>query len=178
MATLQQINFLQKAYLAASQAKHPWPDAAACESAAETGWGISESVSEGNNLLGIHAPSWWTGGTFVKPTQEEVGDTMVTDATAKWSAFSSWIECFECQIAILQKASIYAEALAAHDAPTYIQQVSAEWALTEEPADNVNIFTFEGRNYLWVAGRWSTGHSRASTVLSIWTAHHAQLVAV
>ena len=176
MASPQQLQFLQNAFTAASQAKHPFPDAAACESALESSWGTSESVSEGNNLLGIKAPSWWQGGTFVEPTKEQSGDDIYVDPNATWSTFASWVECFRCQVEILNRNPIYEEALAAPDATTYIQQVSAEWQETDKPVDKSWVFEFDGKNYLWVKTRWSTGHSRAYTVLEIWNAHHASLV--
>lgn len=176
MASDAQIKFLQDAFTAATIAKHPWPDAAAAEACAESAWGTSKSVSEGNNLLGIHAPSWWQGGTFVETTQEQSGDHMYTDPDAKWSSFASWTECFRCQVEILNRNKIYLEALVAKDATTYIQQVSAQWALTDKPIDNSWIFKFNKQNYIWISARWSTGHSRAYTVLQIWNAHHDKLI--
>lgn len=178
MASIDQLQFLQNAYKAATLAKHPWPDAAAAEAALESTWGSSKSVSEGNNLLGIHAPSWWVGGTFVETTLEQSGDHMYSDPSAKWSLFASWTECFRCQVEILERNKIYREALVAKDAASYIQQVSAEWTPTDKSVDNTWVFKFNGHNYLWTSARWSTGHARAYTVLQIWKAHHAALIAL
>lgn len=183
MASVDQMQFLQNAFTAATLTKHPWPDAAAAEACAESTWGASKSVHEGNNLLGIHAPSWWVGGTFVETTLEQDGNHMVADPNATWSIFASWTECFRCQVEILERNKIYREALVAQDAPTYIRQVSAQWQqidptdLGAPKVDNVNVFKFGDVPYLWLKARWSTGHARAYLVYQIWKAHHQALIA-
>ena len=54
MVSPEQLAWLQSAFDAAKQANHPWPDAAACEAAAETGWGVHVPPNS-NNVLGIKA---------------------------------------------------------------------------------------------------------------------------
>lgn len=183
MASAEQLQGLKNAYIAASQAKHPWPDAAAAESALESAWFTSESVIKGNNLLGIKAPSWWVGDTFDDVTEEQSGSQMY-ETNATWSSFPSWEECFSCQVAIQNRNSIYADALAAKSAPEYIRQVSAAWQQIDPSAagapkvDNVNVFSFENVPYLWLRARWSTGHARAWTVYQIWKDHGAALLSI
>lgn len=135
MLTPEQTQFLQNAFTAAKTAEHPWPDAAACEAALETGWG---QHVPGNNLLGIKPPSWWKGGVQVQDTQEFVDGAMQAQTDA-FAGFESWAECFRCQVAILHRNPSYAPALAATDAPTYILAESKVWA--SDPQRGPNVLT-------------------------------------
>ena len=133
MLTQAQHDFLQNAYTAAKIANHPWPDAAACEAALETGWG---QHIPGNNLLGIKPPSWWQGGVEVLGTQE-FHDGAMQPQQAAFAGFESWAECFRCQVAIFHRNPSYSRALAAQDAPTYIVEESKAWAT--DPARGANV---------------------------------------
>ena len=136
MLSEAQQTFLQNAFVAATQAGHPWPKMAACEAALETGWGTSQDCREHNNLLGIKVPSWWQGGVAVEPTHEFIDGAMQAQDDA-FSTFASWAECYRCAVEIMQRDSAYASALSATDPETFITLESKVWATDPNRAANI-----------------------------------------
>lgn len=151
MITQAQYQFLVDAKVAARQAEHPFPGAAAAEAAFESTWGTSESAKGHNNLLGLKPPSWWQGSIFYKTTKEDLPHPShaptswkspiwlytVSRAGVKWDIwqydspwcdFPSYETCFETQVRVLQANPVYKLALAATGPEEYILNESSHWA--------------------------------------------------
>ncbi len=127
----QQRDFLRDARDAAISAKHPFPEMAAAEAALESNWGNSELAREANNLFGMKQHAHAVYGTMNLPTREfEKGEWIQT--VAHWVQYPDWASCFADRLATLQRLSNafphYKAALEAHDAETYVKEVSQTWS--------------------------------------------------
>lgn len=132
MGQLQQ-EFLNKAYLAARHAGHIFPEVAACEAAIESAWGQSRLAVEANNLFGqkqSHPPLPGTG-TLSLPTREYLRKEWVT-VEANWVKFSTWNDCFQARMSLLERLKQayphYAAALAAQSGQDFAAEVSKSWS--------------------------------------------------
>ncbi|HEX4022550.1 MAG TPA: glucosaminidase domain-containing protein [Acidobacteriaceae bacterium] len=144
-----QSEFLLRAYNAAVEARHIFPEFAACEAALESGWGHSALTLEANNLFGqkqSHPPVAGTG-VLAMPTREYLHGSWVT-VLANWAKFSNWSACFAARMQLLEELSRgfphYAAALHAGSGEQFVVEVSKSW---------------------------STDPARAGKVLSIYDAH-------
>ena len=135
-------DFLLRAYQAAVDAKHVFPEYAACEAALESGWGHSALSVQANNLFGqkqSHPPIEGTE-TLAMPTREYLHGAWVT-VQANWTKFSDWDGCFTARMSLLQRLSAhdphYAEALSAATGEIFITQVSVSWSTDPQRAGKV-----------------------------------------
>src|ERR1700743_2510038 len=95
MASLEQMQFLQQMLLAAQEAKHKWPGAAAAEAAVETGWGV-HIPHHSNNVLGIKAYREWTGPTVgANGTEQNPDGTWTGPQADQWCVFATPADCFK-----------------------------------------------------------------------------------
>ncbi len=127
MASPQQIAWLRSMYAAAQAAGHKWPAAAACEAAAESGWG-AHLPPNSNNVLGIKAFSGWTGPVVGAPGTEQNKDGSWTGPQSNlWCVFASPQACFAQQVTILKEPR-YAQAMAATTVEAYITAECQIWS--------------------------------------------------
>lgn len=127
MTLEQRVQFLKDMKAAAIGAHHPWPGAAAAESAVETGWG--QHVPKGsNNYLGIKAFHGWAGPTVSADGTEQSKDGVWSGPQHDlWCVFQSAEDCFAEQVVILHEPR-YAAALEAPTVESYIVTESAIWS--------------------------------------------------
>jgi len=135
-------DFLYKAFLAANDGGHIFPEHAACEAALESGWGQSKLAIEGNNLFGqkqSHPPIKGTQ-TLALPTEEYLKKQWVT-VPANWVKFSRWGDCFRARMELLERLSDgyphYAAALAATTGEDFTREVSVSWSTDPQRAAKV-----------------------------------------
>jgi hypothetical protein len=138
MATTQEIAWLTGSFFAAKLATEgaPWllkitPEqyaaAAACEAAAETGWG-AHMPPNSNNVLGIKAYRGWTGKVVTADGTEQNADGSYTGPQSDlWCVFDSIEACFAEQLMILQEPR-YAQAAEATTIEAYILAECAVWS--------------------------------------------------
>ena len=138
--TPQQKDFLQRAFRAAEQAGHIFPEMAACEAALESGYGRSQLASQDKNLFGMKQHLHPIYGTHSLPTRECLSDKWVT-INSNWIVYPDWQSCFADRMATLKRlASVYphyAAALAAASATTYVMEVSRTWSTDPERGEKV-----------------------------------------
>ena len=150
--TPQDHEFLNRAFAAAQQAGHVFPEMAACEAALESGYGRSQLASQDNNLFGMKAHQHQLFGTISLPTREFISGEWVT-CEANWCRYNDWQECFEDRMATLKRlAGIYPHYQAALEAKTgedYVRQVSMTWSTDPKRAEKVLAI------YDAVAGDWN-----------------------
>ncbi len=145
-----QKNFLARAAAEATKAQHPFPQMAAAEAALESNWGNSQLAREANNLFGMKQHTHAIYGTMNLPTREFVGKEKDTQdgncdgwiqTVAHWVQYPDWASCFRDRLATLQRLSNafphYKAALEAHDAETYVKEVSRTWSTDPERARKV-----------------------------------------
>jgi flagellum-specific peptidoglycan hydrolase FlgJ len=127
MVSPQQIAWLKRMYAAAQGAGHKWPAAAACEAAAETGWG-AHMPPNSNNVLGIKKFNGWTGPVVGAPGTEQNKDGSWSGRQADlWCVFASPQACFAQQVSILKEPR-YAKAMAATTVEDYITEECHVWS--------------------------------------------------
>lgn len=138
----QQSEFLLRAYQAAVDANHIFPEFAACEVALESGWGHSELAQQANNLFGqkqSHPPVEGTS-TLILPTREYLHGSWET-VQANWTKFSDWSACFSARMQLLKRLSPsdshYAAALRAESGEKFITEVSISWSTDPQRAGKV-----------------------------------------
>jgi flagellum-specific peptidoglycan hydrolase FlgJ len=147
-------DFLYKAYLAASDGGHIFPEHAACEAALESAWGESELAVEANNLFGqkqSHPPLKETE-TIMLMTREYLRKQWVR-VPANWVKFRDWDECFRARMDLLERLSNgyphYAAALAATNGEDFAREVSMSWSTDPLRADKVLAIHAAHRSALW-----------------------------
>ena len=150
--TQEQESFLRRAWFAAVQAGHIWPEMAACEAALESGYGTSELAIADNNLFGMKQHLHPVYGTHVLPTKEFLDGKWVV-CSAKWVHYADWSTCFQDRMATLKRlASVYPHYKAALEASSgtgYTYEVSRTWSTDPERAKKVcDIFDS-------ISGDWS-----------------------
>lgn len=138
--TDDELVFLSKAQVAATQAGHVFPHMAAAEAALESGYGKSGLAALDNNLFGMKQHSHPEYGTVNLPTKEFESGQWVT-VEAAWVKYPDWASCFLDRMATLTRLAPvyphYAAALAATDPITYLSEVSATWSTDPERAAKV-----------------------------------------
>jgi flagellum-specific peptidoglycan hydrolase FlgJ len=139
--TMQE-TFLQKAYQAAEDAGHIFPEYAACEAALESGWGLSHLATEANNLFGqkqAHPPLAGTE-TISLPTREYLHGAWTT-IQANWIKFPDWAACFAGRMRLLKSLAAawphYSAALSARTGEAFIHEVSKSWSTDPQRAGKV-----------------------------------------
>jgi flagellum-specific peptidoglycan hydrolase FlgJ len=137
-----QHDFLKKAYAAAFNARHIYPQFAACEAALESAWGQSRLAIEANNLFGQKQsrPPLKGTGTLTMPTREFIRKQWI-NVDANWVKFASWEESFRERMSLLQRLCEayphYGVALEAHSGVEFITEVSKSWSTDPERAAKV-----------------------------------------
>lgn len=141
MGELQEV-FLIKARAAAREAKHIFPEHAACEAALESAWGLSRLARHANNLFGqkqSHPPVPGTE-TMELITRECLHGAWVT-VPANWVKFADWVSCFAARMEILQRLAVayphYGLALKAGNGEEFIAEVSESWST--DPARGTKV---------------------------------------
>ena len=148
----QQEDFLRRAWQAAVNADHVWPEFAACEAALESGYGHSQLATQDNNLFGCKQHVHPIFGTHSLPTREFLSGEWVT-AEANWIHYPDWQACFADRMSTLRRLAPkfphYAAALAAKTGEEYTREVSRTWSTDPARAEKVlKIFNA-------IAGDWS-----------------------
>lgn len=144
--------FLDKAYKAAVDSGHIFPEFAACEAALESAWGNSKLCILGNNLFGQKAPrknsAWPTIDMKTKENADLNHDGIVApDETetivSKWIKFPDWASAFRERMAVLQRLAPdirnYRNALAAKTGREFVTEVSKSWSTDPLRATKVLI---------------------------------------
>jgi flagellum-specific peptidoglycan hydrolase FlgJ len=132
-------DFLYKAYRAAVDGDHIFPEHAACEAALESAWGCSMLATKANNLFGqkqAHPPLPGTK-TLMLITEEYLKKQWVT-VPANWVQFAHWGECFRARMELLERLSAayphYAAALVATNGDGFAREVSISWSTDPDRA--------------------------------------------
>lgn len=127
----------------AREAKHVFPEMAACEAALESAFGRSALAVQGKNLFGTKQHKHHLFDTLVLPTREFNKETKEweTDGNAAWVKYPTLKDCFEDRMATLKRLAPkyphYAKALAAKDAIEYVREVSQTWATDPRRGEHV-----------------------------------------
>lgn len=136
------ITFLETASAAAAAGGCIWPDFMACEAALESGFGRSTLAREDNNLFGMKQHKHAVYGTVSLPTEEFIGGHMQR-VSADWVKYPTISACFADRMDTLRRLAPayehYADALAAHDGPTFVREVSKTWST--DPARALKVLT-------------------------------------
>jgi flagellum-specific peptidoglycan hydrolase FlgJ len=144
--------FLRKAWQAAVNAHHIFPEMAACEAALESGYGRSQLAVQDRNLFGMKQHQHPIYGTVSLPTREFLSGEWLT-LNSNWIVYPDWQSCFADRMATLRRlAKIYSHyraALAAPDKESYITQVSLTWSTDPKRAEKVLAI------YNAITGDWS-----------------------
>jgi flagellum-specific peptidoglycan hydrolase FlgJ len=126
-----QEQFLRKAWQAAVDAHHIFPEMAACEAALESGYGHSQLATQDNNLFGMKQHRHPLYGTVSLPTREFLSNEWVT-VNSNWIVYGDWQSCFADRMATLERLAPhvphYRAALAAVKGEEYVIQVSESWS--------------------------------------------------
>jgi flagellum-specific peptidoglycan hydrolase FlgJ len=148
----QNEDFLRRAWQAAVNAHHVFPEMAACEAALESGYGRSVLAAQDNNLFGLKQRAHPLYGTVSFPTREFLTGEWV-EVEANFVRYNDWQECFEDRMATLSRlAPVFSHYKAALNAPNgeeYIRQVSQTWSTDPKRADKVLAI------YDSITGDWS-----------------------
>lgn len=121
-------DFLLKAFLAATVAKHIFPEYAACEAALESAWGKSQLVIQANNLFGRKQSLDPVFETIDFTTKEFVHGQWIT-VQAHWVKYPDWASCFDDRMALMRRLSnLYGPALEATDGESFVRLVSEHWS--------------------------------------------------
>lgn len=130
-------DFFRKAYPAAVESGHIWPEFAACEAALESAWGESKLARLSCNLFGQKSGfTTQNYPTIEIQTQEYIKGQNVT-VPAVWPAFPDWRTSFSERMNLLRKKQDYAPALAAKSGPEFVLSVSRIWATDPERGNKV-----------------------------------------
>src|SRR5271170_1008024 len=139
--SIENQEFITKAVAAAQMANHVFPQMAACEAALESAgklpdgtyqYGYSQLARLYNNLFGTKQHAHPEYGTVNLPTKEydKVKGWYITNAA--WVIYPNVMDCFLDRMATLIRLKgiypHYANALAATDPITYVEQVSLTWS--------------------------------------------------
>lgn len=133
--------FLDKAYKAAVDSGHIFPEFAACEAALESAWGNSKLCILGNNLFG--QKSGFSSKEFPvieMPTKENVDlnkdgridPSEVVTVKSNWAKFPDWATAFRERMELLQRLAPrflhYGNALNAKTGREFVTEVSKSWS--------------------------------------------------
>ncbi len=164
----RQSAFLKQAAEAARAAGHVFPEHAACEAALESNWGQSRLAVEGNNLFGqkqAHPPLPGTG-TLEIVTREYLRGGWV-EVPARWVKFSTWAECFQARMAVLERLRHaypqYAQALNATTGEAFVEAVSLRWST--DPDRGAKVLSIYGAHSGVFEGLGLESHSPAAPAL-------------
>jgi flagellar protein FlgJ len=113
---------------------------AACEAAAESGYGTSGLAKRDLNLFGMKQHVHPIYGTENIPTKEFLhGDWVVVEAS--WVKYPSYEACFDDRMNTLIRLKntypAYAHALMATDPFTYVTDVSETWSTDPKRAEKI-----------------------------------------
>jgi flagellum-specific peptidoglycan hydrolase FlgJ len=151
MLPLEEV-FLRKAWQAAVNARHIWPEMAACEAALESGYGRSVLAIQDCNLFGLKQRKHPVYGTVSFPTREFLNHEW-EEVEANFVRYNDWQECFRDRMATLNRLapfySHYRFALAAPNGAEYVTQVSLTWSTDPQRSEKVLAI------YNAIAGDWS-----------------------
>jgi flagellum-specific peptidoglycan hydrolase FlgJ len=129
--------FLTSAFNAATTAKHPFADYAACEAALESAWGSSKLATEAFNLFGRkQSHDHPVYETLDMPTKEFLHGQWIT-TTAHWVKYPTWAACFDDRVALLRRVPLYAPAFAATNGADFVKLVSEHWSTDPQRAEKV-----------------------------------------
>jgi flagellum-specific peptidoglycan hydrolase FlgJ len=136
----KQLLFVRNIAAQAAASSHCWPQMAACEAAAESGYGTSGLAVRDLNLFGMKQHTHPIYGTENIPTKEFLhGDWVVVNAS--WVKYPTYAACFDDRMNTLDRLKNvypnYAHALMATDPFTYVRDVSATWSTDPHRADNI-----------------------------------------
>lgn len=106
--------FLLKAYAAAKEAEHIWPDHAACEAALDSDWGQSELAQKANNLFGF----------VFQPGKTKLHAAVEGGKRVDYAAFDSWAECFAHRLHRIRTLTMIYRALRAKTAAEYVTEMA------------------------------------------------------
>ena len=140
--------FLDKAYRAASESGHIFPEFACCEAALESGWGGSRLAQDANNLFGRKARKGETLPTISINTREFIANQWVT-VPAAWAKFEDWKASFADRMATLRRLAPsyphYAAALAAKTGKEFVEEVSKTWST--DPLRAVKVLAIYDKHF-------------------------------
>lgn len=127
------VELIQSWAAAAGAAGHPFPEAAACEAALESAYGLSYLAVHGLNLFGMKQHKVPAFDTLTLPTREVIEGkwVMVDAAFVKYPDLKS---CFQDRVATLERLANdtdfvrYKIALSASTPEDFISSVSAKWS--------------------------------------------------
>jgi flagellum-specific peptidoglycan hydrolase FlgJ len=124
MASAEQLEFLQDMVVAATEANHIYPQAAAAEAALESAWGTSELYLKANNVFGSKQP--------IHPLYPSISLETPEFLKGEWELFPDVPSSFRARMATLVRLAglypAYGAALKAPNARQYILDVSARWS--------------------------------------------------
>ncbi len=118
---------------AAKDAGHPFPEAAACEAALESAYGLSYLAVHGLNLFGMKQHKVPAFGTLTLPTREVIDGVWIT-VNANFVKYPDLKSCFADRVATLKRLANdtdfvrYKIALNATSAEEFITSVSLKWS--------------------------------------------------
>jgi flagellum-specific peptidoglycan hydrolase FlgJ len=131
MASAEQLEFLQDMVVAATEANHIYPQAAAAEAALESSWGTSELYLKANNVFGSKQPVHPLYPSISLETPEFIKGEWVK-VLAEFELFPDVPSSFRARMATLVRLAglypAYGAALKAPNARQYILDVSARWS--------------------------------------------------
>ena len=122
--------FLDRAYAAAKEAGHIFPEMAACECALESAYGKSV-LAQSNNLFGTkkHAHEFYP---TVSLSTKECLDGRWVALNSSFIAYPDWAACFRDRMETLNRLAPfyphYKAALEAASPEDYVEQVSQTWS--------------------------------------------------
>jgi flagellum-specific peptidoglycan hydrolase FlgJ len=128
--------FIDKAYKAAVESGHIFPEFAVCEAALESAWGKSKLCVEANNLFGQKRGKENYPEMSIR-TREYVGDGKWVTIPARWPKFPDWKTSFAERMNLLRRNPVYGEALKATTGVDFVKSVSKYWATDPLRADKV-----------------------------------------
>lgn len=171
---MDQHSFLLTMHDAATSAKHPWPEYAACEAAYDSEFDQMNLVARTNNPF-MSRPHAKSEHPLIMVTGHRTWNGKTTEFNTSYLKFETLASAFTDRIATLKKyRSIYYGAVNADTAEEFVMQVSARWMETDaQPSVPGFIYTFMGKNYRWNQGRWSANPARAAGVLALYEANKA-----
>jgi flagellum-specific peptidoglycan hydrolase FlgJ len=140
--TNEHVELIQKWAALAKDAGHPFPEAAACEAALESAYGLSYLAVHGLNLFGMKQHKVPVFETLSLPTREVQNGLWVT-VQAPFVKYPGIKECFSDRLATLKRLANdgdfvrYKIALNAKTAEEFVDSVSRKWSTDPKRGDKV-----------------------------------------
>jgi flagellum-specific peptidoglycan hydrolase FlgJ len=128
-------DFIDKAYKAAVESGHVFPEFAVCEAALESAWGKSKLCVAANNLFGQKKGKENYPIISIDTREYLKGKWVVVPA--KWPKFPDWQTSFAERMNLLRRNPVYGEALKATTGVDFVKAVSKYWATDPLRADKV-----------------------------------------